>query len=456
MELNPEALSIAAELDRQRTHGLGNTLMSGIPVLLKDNIATGDRLHTTVGAYAMRDWQAGRDAFLVSQLREAGAIILGKANLSEWANYMDPNMPGGFSTLGRQTRNPYGPYDVLGSSSGSAVAAAAYFAAVTVGSESQGSLMQPAAIISVVALKTSRGLVSRDNIIPLLDWMDVPGPMGRTVTDVAVLLTAMMGVDKNDAATLDAGSLAGTDFTRYLRAGSAKKLRVGIVLVREESVARYIRVHNVDREQQDAVRSLLTAYNTIARQAGAVFTELGLDVVEVDSSELPTGEDIMALLEFGFKDSLDRFLAAPERHLPLSSLAAVIAINDEDPDNRAPYGQQYLKDSQQTCIALQEYEAMRDLVHTAYSKNLHALFAAHDIDVLVTDFQGYPPAGFPAITIPAGYDEQGQPFGMIMIADFLGEPQLIAAGYAYEQKTLVRKEPDLAQSLQQIDDVISQ
>ena len=162
-------------------------------MLLKDNIATGDQQHTTAGAYALKDWRADRDAFLVQQLRDAGAIILGKANLSEWAGYVDPCTPNGFTVLGGQTRNPYGPYDTLGSSSGSAASAAANLATVTVGTETAGSLMQPARYNGVVGMRPSQGLISRDHVIPLGPDLDTPGPMGRSVTDVALLLKAMAG-----------------------------------------------------------------------------------------------------------------------------------------------------------------------------------------------------------------------------------------------------------------------
>ncbi|MCB0801417.1 MAG: hypothetical protein KDB91_13015, partial [Bacteroidales bacterium] len=184
LELNPAALEIAQALDAERTAGAVRGPMHGIPVLLKDNIATGDAMHTAAGAAVMLDWEPDRDAFLVAQLRAAGAVILGKANLSEWANWMGGCVPNGFSANGGQTRNPYGPYETYGSSSGSAVAVAADLATVSVGTETQGSIIMPAGINAVVGLKTSLGLVSRDHIIPLLPAQDVPGPMGRTVTDV--------------------------------------------------------------------------------------------------------------------------------------------------------------------------------------------------------------------------------------------------------------------------------
>ncbi|MCA9871660.1 MAG: amidase, partial [Anaerolineae bacterium] len=162
--LNPEALGIAAQLDEERANGAARGPLHGIPVLLKDNIATGDQMPTTAGVYALKDWHADRDAFLVGKLRDAGAIIMGKANLSEWANYMDPCMPSGFSAVGGQTRNAYGPYDPLGSSSGSAVSVAANLTTVSVGSETSGSLIQPARVDGVVGMRPSQGLISRDHV----------------------------------------------------------------------------------------------------------------------------------------------------------------------------------------------------------------------------------------------------------------------------------------------------
>ncbi|MEZ4518138.1 MAG: amidase family protein [Chloroflexota bacterium] len=228
LELNPDVLTIARTMDDERAAGNVRGSMHGIPVLLKDNIATGDQLHTAAGAAALLDWNPSRDAFLVSQLRDAGAVILGKANLSEWANYMDPCMPNGFSTNGGQTRNPYGPFDTFGSSSGSAVAAAADLVTVSVGTETQGSIIAPAGINSVVGLKPTKGLISTDYVIPLLPFQDTPGPIGRTVTDVAVLLSAMTGVDENDFMTSSTADLAGVDFTQFLNAAALAGVRVGL------------------------------------------------------------------------------------------------------------------------------------------------------------------------------------------------------------------------------------
>ena len=230
IELNPQALADAAAADAARSAGNVLGALHGIPVLLKDNIATGGDLHTTAGAYALKDWQPDRDAFLVQQLRDAGALIFGKTNLSEWANYMDPCMPSGFSVVGGQTRNPYGPHETYGSSSGSGVAVGANLTTVAVGSETSGSLIQPARVNSIVGMRPSLGLISRDYVVPLGPHLDTTGPMGRSVTDVALLLNVLKGVDENDPKTADAAALAGVDFTQYLSLDEARKVRVGVIL----------------------------------------------------------------------------------------------------------------------------------------------------------------------------------------------------------------------------------
>jgi amidase len=413
LELNPDALRIARERDGERAAGRLRGPMHGIPVLLKDNIATGDGMCTTAGAYALRNWQPARDAYLVRQLRSAGAVMLGKANLSEWANWMDSSMPNGFSTLGGQTRNPYGSFDPLGSSSGSAVAVAANLVTASVGTETRGSIISPGEANSIVALKTSLGLVSRDYIVPLVDWLDVPGPMGRTVTDVAVMLTAMTGADANDPATGKAAPLAGVDFTQYLDGESVQGMRVGVFGEKDAPFARQLAV-------------------------------LGMEVAELDPEVLPAEPDLLSVLAYGFKETLNGWLADLGELAPVPSLADVIAVNNQDMANRAPYGQGKLIDSQQTTITESEYADMTGQGR-AVAHAMHGLFQETGVDLLLANHipTVYATAGFPAITVPAGYDEQGKPMALKLMADFLGEPALIAAGYAYEQTTQVRRTPEL-------------
>src|SRR5690606_38068343 len=279
---------------------------------------------------------------------------------SEWANYMDPNMPSGFSMLGGQTRNPYGPYDTFGSSSGSAVAAAAGLAAVTVGTETQGSIIMPAAINSVVAIKPSMGLVSRDHVVPLLSWQDVPGPMGRTVSDVAVLLTAMTGMDENDPVTADAAALAGVDFTQFLAPTAANGLSVGILVSTDAEIEQDIKDLEIPADRQDDFRRIYQDENVTQRQIGETFSKLGLEVVEVDLSALPGTPDLGAVLPYGFREDLNRFLTGLGDQVAVGSLEEIIAFNSEDLANRAPYGQGYLKEAQDSLQSEADYLALKE------------------------------------------------------------------------------------------------
>jgi len=442
MELNPEALEMAGQLDRERVAGKVRGPMHGIPVLLKDNIAV-HGMHATAGAWAMRNWMPARDARLVSNLRAAGAVILGKTNLSEWANYMDPAMPSGFSVLGGQTRNPYGPYEVWGSSSGSAVAASARFAPVTVGTETQGSIIMPAAINGAVAIKTSKGLVDGDNIIPLADWMDVPGPMTRTVSDAAILLTAMVGAQGKTS----------TDYTRFLNPEAARGMRIGIEVFAEESATKRAQEYGLPENQLEGAINQLLEQSRLARQLAAPFSGTGVEVIEVDTSELPLGSLTFELLPYAFRDSLDRFLKGLGDSAPVASLAGVIKVNKQDLKNHAPYGQQFLSGAQDTTMTEKEYAALVSESKDTATKALGDVFKKHNIKALITGNQLYAAAGFPAITVPAGYKEDGEPYALTLVGEFRGEPDLIAAAYAFEKAAQARKEPDLDATVRQILDL---
>jgi len=335
LALNPDALEEARAMDMERADGKNRGLMHGIPVLLKDNIAI-KGLNTTAGAYAMKDWIPDRDATVTAALRNQGAIIVGKTNLSEWANWMDPNMPNGFSDLGGQTRNPYGAFEVWGSSSGSAVAAAANFAVVTVGTETQGSLLMPAYINSVVGLKPTHSLVSGEYIIPLMPSQDNAGPMGRSVTDVAILLTAMLSPDPNDD---EAMARINEDYLSYLSPDSMKGLRLGIT--------------GQDDKLQDSLE------------------KLGFEVVLIDKEDLPKNAYAGDILPPVFKYAINDFLS--KVNAPVENLEEIIAINKEDMKNRAPYGQSHLEESQSTEINKDETEKMIEERIKAYTDQLTML-----------------------------------------------------------------------------------
>ena len=458
VELNPEALAIAAQLDAERAAGAVRGPLHGIPVLLKDNIATGDQMHTTAGAYALKDWHADRDAFLVQQLRAAGAIILGKANLSEWAGYLDPCTPNGFTALGGQTRNPYGPYDTLGSSSGSAASASAKLATVTVGTETAGSLVQPARYNGVVGMRPSQGVISRDHVIPLSPDLDTPGPMGRSVTDVALLLTARAGVDANDPKTSDATSLAGVDFTQYLSLDEARKLRVGVIIPtqtisaslqqQEVMLQAYANKQLNDEERQRLlVQAVIPAWGGDPQVAIKALEALGIEFVPIEDSTLLTLPDTTRpLLAHSFKTSLDAFLAGLPTPAPVGSLTDIVAVNAEDPANRVPYGQAFLEAAAADTMTDAEYDRVRATAQVIARAWMKTILASNDVDVLVSGMtyaSNAGAAGVPALTIPAGLDPSGRPQGVILSGDYLSDPKLLALGYALEQQLQGRVEPDL-------------
>ncbi|UBF26227.1 hypothetical protein K9N68_32760 [Kovacikia minuta CCNUW1] len=453
MELNPEALTIARKLDEERKQGNLWGAMHGIPVLIKDNITTGDKMHTTAGAAALKDWRGDRDAQLVKNLRHSGAVILGKANLSEWANYVDPALPSGFSALGGQTRHPYGPFDPLGSSSGSAVSVAANLTAVSVGSETQGSILEPAATNGVVGLKPTHGLVSGDHVIPLVDWMDVPGPMGRTVVDVATVLTALTNTDEGAEENPDpaVAKLQGTDFTQFLTLEAAQKRRVGIAIYPDAALAVLQQAiakppPDLSVEQMRKALNKLKAQNQAAKQVIATLTKQKIPFVEIDGRVVPPAPDWNEAFRFGFKASLNAFLAALPRP-PIPDLIDVISFNHADPANRVPYGQRYLEMSQRTDSPSEDYTKLRETNQTTSRKILDLFFTSAKIDVLIAPTQIYAAAGYPAMTVPIGVSAAGEPQGVALIGKRLGEPDLLAVGYAIEQATRARKAPNLEVTL---------
>jgi amidase len=455
MELNPKALAIARNLDEERKQGNLWGAMHGIPVLLKDNITTGDQMHTTAGAYVLKDWRGDRDAQLVKNLRNSGAVILGKANLSEWANYVDPAMPSGFSALGGQTRHPYGPFDPLGSSSGSAVSVAANLTAVSVGSETQGSILKPAATNDIVGLKPTHGLVSGDYVIPLVDWMDVPGPMGRTVTDVATLLSALTHTDEGAEENPDpaVASLQGNDFTRFLNLEAAGQRRVGVSVFSDEVLVELERTFTSGPAEPEMpveeVRRFfddLKAQNEVAKQAIAILTQQQIPVVEIDARSLPPAPNPSEALRLGFKASLNAFLKTLP-HPPVAALMDVVLFNNADLANRVPFGQSYLEMSQQADSPSADYTEVRERNQTTSRGVLDPFFTGPEIDVLIAPTQIYAAAGYPAMTVPIGISEAGEPQGVTLISKALGEPDLLAVGYAIEQATQARQAPDLTKTL---------
>lgn len=431
LEVNPDALLIARALDRERQVSGPRGPLYGIPVLLKDNIDTGDKQHTSAGSLALATSYAPRDAFVAAQLRKAGAVILGKANMTEFANFMTEGMPSGYSSRGGQVLNPYlpGTMSPSGSSSGSAVAVAANLTAVAVGTETSGSILSPSVNNSIVGIKPTVGLVSRTGIIPIAMSQDTAGPMARTVTDAAILLGAMIGIDPTDPATAAATGRAHADYTPFLEAGGLQGARIGVV--------RYMESRLSDEEK----RLFESALQTIRA--------LGAEVV--DPAEIPPARDgywESNVLVYEFKSALNAYLATLGPGAPVRSLREIIAFNDLHPEATLKYGQILLTRAEATSGTLSEPEYLLDRLkdlRLAAAEGIDAVLARERLDALLCPgshgcWLGAR-AGYPSVAVPAGYRSGGEPFGVTFAGSAWTEPALIRFAYAFEQATRLRVPP---------------
>ena len=446
IELNPDALGVAEDLDRERKQRGARGLLHGIPVVIKDNLDTADRMHTTAGSLALEHSIAPRDSFVVERLRAAGCVLLGKSNMSEWANFRSVRSTSGWSGRGGLTRNPYAlDRNASGSSSGSAVAVAANLCAAAVGTETDGSIVSPASVCGTVGLKPTVGLVSRSGIIPLSRSQDSAGPMGRCVADVAVLLGAMTGADEGDAATVRNRGQASADYTRFLDPAGLRHARIG--------VARDL--PNLDGHCE-----------VILDQAIACLKESGATVVDPVSVVAPNALDAPEfdlVMHYEFKTGLNAYLAGRGPGSPVSSLEALIRFNDRHAEREMPYfGQDLLlRAQQQSALGHADYARLRARKRRlAGVEGIDAALAKHRLDAIVaitsgpawltdlvtgdhdTGISSQPPAvaGYPHITVPGGF-VSGLPVGLSFFASAFSEPVLIRLAYAYEQVARVRREP---------------
>jgi amidase len=452
IELNPDALSIADALDKERKAGKVRGPLHGIPVLLKDNIDTGDKMQTTAGALALAGNRAAKDSFMAAQLRKAGAIILGKTNLSEWANFRSSHSASGWSSRGGQTHNPY----VLdrtpsGSSAGSGAAVAASLCAVAVGTETNGSIVSPSAVNGLVGLKPTVGLVSRTGIIPISATQDTAGSMARTVRDAAILLGAMIGSDISDSmyavkepnASLKSTVRMSDTYVNALRPDALKGQKLGV--------------------EKSHLASPLPA-GELLRQAVAVLKAQGATVVEVDvrTPTQPIGEAEFDVLLYEFKDGVNKYLA--QAKAPVKTLAEVVAFNKANAAKAMPFFQQEtLEQAEKTDgLASEKYKAaVRKVVDTSRAAldaalktdgGLAAIVAittgpAACIDLVNGEYgtgPGYSGpaamAGYPHLTVPMGY-VHGLPVGLSLVGGPYTEAVLLSLGYAYEQATKHRQAP---------------
>ncbi|MDM4767925.1 amidase [Pelomonas sp. SE-A7] len=436
IELNPEALAQARQLDAERRKGRLRGPLHGLPVLLKDNIATGDKMCTSAGSLALAGLKARRDAYLVQRLREAGAVILGKTNLSEWANFRSTRSSSGWSSRGGQTLNPHAlTRSPSGSSSGSGAAVAAGLCVFAVGTETDGSIVSPANRCGIVGLKPTLGLVSRDGVIPIAASQDTPGPMARSVADAALLLQALAGRDARDAATAAAPELP--DYRAALRTDALKGARIGVV-------------RNA-RPPLPQVGVLFEAALQVLREQGAELVE-GLQIP--NRAKYLETEGIC--LHHEFKDGLPRYLAEFQPDAPFRDLAELIAWNQQHADRAMPYFAQELFLTAQSKGDLQsaEYrEALATNQRYARTEGLDALFAEHRLDAVVSptgdpacridhllgDYGGgstltgpFAVAGYPHITVPMG-QVSGMPVGLSLGTLAWQEAKLLGLAHAYEQ-----------------------
>ncbi|MCG7345732.1 amidase [Sporosarcina sp. ACRSL] len=430
LEVNPQAVQIARALDEERRAGIVRSFLHGIPVLLKDNMDTGDGMHTSCGSLAMQNHFAEDDAFLVKKLREAGAVILGKTNMTEWANFMSDRMRNGWSSRGGQVKNPYGLFDVGGSSSGAAAAVAANMAAVSIGTETSGSIINPSAQNALVGIKPTVGAISRSGIIPLSFTQDTPGPLARTVEDAAITFGLMVGYDETDPVTKGADRFKGVDWLSLLDETSLSGKRIGI--------ARSIFAGEISTERKSQFEDAL-------RHLESLGAEL-IDEIDLGTMEDDLGYDVLL---YEFKAALNEYLGKTPATNPIRTLSDIIQYNKEHAEETLKYGQVMLEKVDRTSGTLTEPEYIKALLrnrHLAGELALDRAFDEHRIDCLVfpqdhgCSFSAA--AGYPAITVPASFTEEGEPFCITLCGKAYSEPELIGYAYAFEQATKARRKPN--------------
>ncbi|MEP6712530.1 MAG: amidase [Ferruginibacter sp.] len=448
IELNPDALAIADAMDAERKNGKIRGPLHGIPVLVKDNIDTGDKMQTTAGALALEGNIAKKDAFIVNKLREAGAVLLGKTNLSEWANFRSTSSCSGWSSRGGQTKSPYIlDHNPCGSSAGSGVAVAANLCVVAIGSETDGSITCPASVNNLVGIKPTVGLLSRSGIIPISATQDTAGPLARTVKDAVILLGALAGVDENDVVTKQSNGKAEPDYTKFLTADGLKGKNIGI-----------------DRKKKSTNQFL----NKLLDDAIALMKQQGANIIEIEyvAKINLLGKYETEILQQEFKDGVNKYLAGAG--IKIKTLKDVIEFNKANEDKAMPYFKQEQLElcEKKTGLKTTAYlealskgrDAVRKILDTVITANkLNAIAGitmgpACSIDTIYgdrygDDFLTQPAAmaGYPHISLPCGMVYR-LPVGLSFFGAAYTEPQLISMAYAYEQASKKRIAPTFIKS----------
>ncbi|MCF6312486.1 MAG: amidase [Verrucomicrobiales bacterium] len=445
IEVNPEALQIADELDAERAAGKVRGALHGVPVMIKDNIGSADQMQTTAGSLALAGSKTKRDSQVVQKLRQAGAVILGKTNLSEWANFRSVSSSSGWSSRGGQTRNPY----VLdrtpcGSSAGSAVAVAANLCALAVGTETSGSLVCPSSVNGIVGIKPTVGLIGRSGIIPISETQDTAGPMARTVRDAAILLGALTGGDERDARTLESEGKSHDDYTKFLSEQGLKEVRLGVPT-------------SLMGVNAEADHLLVAALDLLEQQ--------GAELVKVEGELVAGAGEVLTVLLYEFKHGLNRYLQRDATGAEVKSLTQVLAFNREHVKRVMPFFKQELLELAESKGDLQSEEylqAREKSLKGAREEGLDRVMTEHKLDGLVASTSGPAwatdllygdrrgtggcaampaQAGYPHITVPMG-SVHGLPVGLSFFGKAWSEPTLLKMAYAYEQASKKRVAPE--------------
>jgi len=445
IEVNPEALAIAVGMDKERKAGRERGPLHGIPILIKDNIDTHDRMMTTAGSLALQGSIPPQDSTVAKKLRDAGAVIIGKTNLSEWANFRSSHSSSGWSGRGGQTKNPYVlDRNPCGSSSGTGAAIAANLAAIGVGTETDGSVVCPSNANSLVGIKPTLGLISRAGIIPIAHSQDTAGPMCRTVRDAAILLGVLSGVDSRDDATNASVGKSSSDYTKFLDPVGLKGARIG---VQRKSFG-----------FNDAVDKLMNECIAVIKRSGATV---------IDPADIPTqgkfDDTELEVLLYEFKADLNKYLASLGPGAPVKSLKDIIDFNEKNRDRELPYFGQDIMVKAQAKGPLTEKKYLMALAKNhrmSRTQGIDAVMIKNKLDAIIAPTGGPPwptdlangdhftggystasaVAGYPHITVPAGY-VFGMPVGISFFGRAWSEPTLIKFAYAFEQATKARRSP---------------
>jgi len=443
LQINPDVMDIAKALDKELQDGNIRGPMHGIPVLLKDNIDTHDEMNTTAGSIILKDSKPLKDAFIVQKLREAGAVILGKTNLSEWANFHSSFSSSGWSAVGGQTKNPYDiSRNPCGSSAGSGVAVSANLTVIAIGTETNGSIVCPSNNNGIVGIKPTVGLLSRSGIVPISFTQDTPGPMARTVRDAAICLGAMVGEDEHDSKTSAAAGKSFTDYTQFLDENGLEGKRIGY--------------WTTFRSAHFRVDSLMD--NAIANMESQ-----GATVIEIDEiSKTDIGDPSFTVLLYEFKDGLNKYFASLGDNAPVKSLEELIEVTFADEIEMQYFDHELLKMAQEKGdLTSEEYlDALEQALLNARAGGIDRVMERHNLDAIMAptgnpawktdltngdNFGQYSSspaaiAGYPNISVPMGFID-GLPVGLSIFGKAWSEPELLGIAYDYEQRTMYRENP---------------